>query len=141
MAHLLLLGLVVAAPAGAVDEAAGQARALGPATIAIGGLRMRLAYIVAPEGSAHCGTAACADIATQRLRALVTGRMVRCTKERRLGHGVYGGRCRLEDGTDLAETLLREGLAHSDGPLPAPYAAALETATTARRGLWATPAP
>lgn len=142
-ARLLLLGvgLALADPAVAADEAAGAARALGPATIAIGGLRLRLAHIGAPMEGARCGPAACADAATSRLAALVGVGTVRCIKERRLGHGIYGGRCSLEDGTDLAETLLREGLARPDGALPPPYAAALEAATVARRGLWASPSP
>lgn len=132
----LLLSVAVSGAAVAADEAAGPARVLDPATIVIGGLRIRLAHVTPPVEDERCGPEDCAASAKARLTELVGQGPLRCSRERRLGHGVYEGRCRLWDGSDVAEALLTQGLARPAGKAPAAYIEAARGAEAAGRGLW-----
>lgn len=98
-----------ATPTPAADTVAGPARATAPETLVVANARVRFAgFEPAEEGS--CGPAACAEAARARLAELVASGPVTCTRDARLGHGVYQGSCRLADGRDPARVLADEGL-------------------------------
>lgn len=111
MTRVLLLALLLA-PAGAVaaDSLTGPARATAAETLVIQGTRFRLAGVTAPDPGRRCGMTACAEAARARLAALAGTGPVTCTRDARLGHGVYQGTCRLADGRDPAQLLVEEGL-------------------------------
>jgi endonuclease YncB( thermonuclease family) len=137
-AALLALLLAAGGAPAAEDRIKGSGKARGPDTVAVAGTRIRLAAIEVPGDGLACGGSSCAESATAALDALLTRGEVACSKERRLGHGYFLGRCMLADGTDLALGLLRDGLARpSGGDAPEAYRAAAAAAREARRGLWA----
>ena len=135
---LAVLALAPGAARAAEDRLAGPAKVRGPDTLAIAGARVRFAGVLPPEEASRCaGDVACADAAAQALATLVAQGEVSCTKERRLGHGYFLGRCRTGDGTDPALALLELGLLRPEpGAAPASYVAAAEAAKAARAGLW-----
>lgn len=105
-------------------------------TLDLGGQRIRLPGLDAPEWNQTCKTAANADwtcgaAATQRMRDLTRGRTVRCQPE---GHDRYGrllAVCR--DGErDIAEALVADGLAVATTR----YRKAEDAARRSKRGLW-----
>lgn len=108
-------------------------------TLDIAGQRIRLTGIDAPEWDQTCTTAdgstwACGQAATDRLRQLVRGTQITCEPQ---GHDRYGrllARCRVGT-TDLAETIVRDGLAIATDR----YKPAENEARSARRGLWQGP--
>ena len=124
-------------------RAARPARVVDGDSLEIGGQRIRLFGIDAPEGRQHCRNTQGQDYACGRegaaraLDALIGGRSVTCT---RLDHDRYErevAACTVE-GRDLGEAMVRSGHArdyarHSHGR----YAAAEREAREARRGLWA----
>lgn len=105
-------------------------------TIEIGGQRIRLTGLDAPEWSQTCSRAdgsdwPCGRAATDRMRELTRGATLSCAGE---GHDRYGrllATCRAGD-IDIAETLVRDGLAVASGS----YVGAESEARRARRGLW-----
>lgn len=104
-------------------------------TLEIGGQRLRLVGLDAPEWDQACTAAAgqwpCGRAATERMRELVRGQVLNC---RGTGHDQYGrllATCTV-DGSDIGEALVRDGLAVAAGR----YAAAESEAKAARRGLW-----
>jgi endonuclease YncB( thermonuclease family) len=113
-------------------------------TIEIAGQRIRLPGMDAPEWNQTCktadgGTWDCGRAAAQRMSELTRGKTLACRAE---GHDRYGrllAVCRAGN-TDIAETLVADGLAISTSR----YASAEAVARKARRGLWqgdfATPA-
>jgi endonuclease YncB( thermonuclease family) len=105
---LLLAALAAAGQAPAADTVTGPARATGPETLVVANARVRLAGFAAAEGS--CGAVPCAEAARARLAELVASGPVTCSRDARLGHGVYAGACRLADGRDPARVLAGEGL-------------------------------
>lgn len=108
-------------------------------TIEIGGQRIRLTGIDAPEWDQTCRTTdgaewPCGRAATERMRELVRGATLSCTGE---GHDRYGrllATCRA-GGADIAQTMVRDGLAIASGG----YLAAEAEARRAGRGLWQGP--
>ncbi|MEK0085379.1 thermonuclease family protein [Benzoatithermus flavus] len=138
----LLLSALAAASAAAEDPVKGQGKARGPDTIAVAGTRIRLAAIEPPAEGMVCvgsgGAVPCTEAAAAALDALLARGEVACSKEHRLGHGYFLGRCTLGDGTDLALALLGQGLAQPAGTeAPDAYRTAGAEARDARRGLWA----
>jgi endonuclease YncB( thermonuclease family) len=137
----LALALALGGLAQAADELGGPAKVRGPETLAIGGARVRLAGVEAPDATARCATAdgeaSCEEAATAALETLAATGPVTCTKERRLGHGYFLGLCRTADSTDPAERLLRQGLLQPEaGDLPPSYRAAVEAARASKSGVW-----
>lgn len=113
-------------------------------TLEIGGQRIRLTGLDAPEWDQTCSTAAgaswnCGREATARMRDLVRGATVTCHAEGRDRYARMLARC-VTGADDIGETLVRDGLALSSGR----YRAAEAEARDAGRGLWqgafATPA-
>ncbi len=105
-------------------------------TIEIGGQRIRLAGLDAPEWDQTCSTASgarwpCGREAAARMRNLVRGATLTCHAEGRDRYARLLARC-LADEQDVAESLVREGLAVSSGR----YRTAEAEARNAGRGLW-----
>ena len=135
---VLLAAALVASAAAAIEPVSGVARTRDASTVAIGGVRVRLAGVLPPGPERRCdGAASCAEAAETLLAGELEGHTVRCTRERRLGHGYYLGRCALEDGTDPALRLLEAGLAEPEAPPTAAYEQAAAAARAAGRGLYA----
>jgi len=135
LALALFVGIAAPAANAADDTMKGPAQVRDAATITIEGSRFRLADIAAPE-SETCGGKDCAEVAMSVLGARLAGHEVTCAKDRRLGHGYFLARCKLDDGTDIAKLSLEEGLAV---PLPNPppsYKEAADQAKAQGRGLW-----
>jgi endonuclease YncB( thermonuclease family) len=119
----------------------GRARVIDGDSIDLGGERIRLFGIDAPEGRQTCNDPAgrpyaCGRAASRALAAAIAGRRVTCTP---VDHDRYArdvAVC-LVEGRDLAEVMVRGGHAldyaqHSRGR----YAAAQREAREARRGMW-----
>ena len=135
---LLLTGTLIGPPVAATEPATGLAKARDEWTIAIGGVRVRLAGIVPAPAERRCeDDVSCAQAALALLATQVDARRIRCTRDQRLGHGVYLGRCTLEGGDDPAEILLRAGLAEPTDKAPDPYLEANQAARAAGVGLYA----
>lgn len=105
-------------------------------TIEIGGQRIRLTGLDAPEWNQTCSRAdaadwACGRAAADRMRGLTRGATLSCEGE---GHDRYGrllATCRAGD-ADIAEALVRDGLAVASGG----YIRAESEARHAGRGIW-----
>ena len=98
----------------AAETTTGSARATAPETLVIAGTRFRLAEVRVPDGS--CEGVPCAQAAQARLAELAAAGPMTCSREARLGHGVYRSRCRLADGRDVAGILTGEGLLQVAAP-------------------------
>ena len=117
------------------DHVTGEAQVRDAATIAIAGARFRLDALAAAENQT-CGGRPCADAAVEVIGPKLAGRPVTCVKERRLGHGYFLARCKLDDGSDLATLVLEEGLALAEPNAPGSYREAAERAKSQGKGLW-----
>lgn len=111
-------------------------------TLELNGERHRLFGIDAPEAGATCiDTQArfwpCGEHATQRLRELTQHRAVRCeaVPGERDGYGRRISRCRA-DGIDVADRLVRDGLAWAYVKYSREHSEAQAQARQARRGVW-----
>ena len=123
-------------PVGAEEPASGVASMRDAVTVAISGARFRLEGIDPPAEGAVCGAQSCVDSAMEELSRFVSGHQVTCTRARRLGHGFFLSSCRLEDGADAAEHLLKQGLAELGDEANPAHRSAAEQAKAAGRGLW-----
>lgn len=140
---LIIAGILVfcAVPASAM-LIVGQASIIDGDTIEIHGHRIRLWGIDAPEAAQLCRNAnsdlyRCGADAANKLAAFTVGKAISCATVDRDRYGRTVARC-LVNGTDMAEWLVRSGLAldwprYSRGR----YSAAQETANRAGRGIWA----
>lgn len=136
-----LLAATLAGPAAAAEETVtGAAKARGPDTLAIGGVRFRLADVEAPDGEEACagpsGEMPCPAAAEGALKAMLAAGEVTCAKLHRLGHGFFLGRCRLGDGSDPTLALLRAGLLRAAAEAPEAYGEASRQAQAAGAGVW-----
>lgn len=138
MNRLAALVLVLAAGVAAAEEpVSGVARARDGWTVAIGGVRVRFAGVLEPVALRQCGKVACDEAARVRLAALVDGHEITCSRERRLGHGIYRGVCAVKEVGDPALVLLREGLLRAAPDALPPYVAAQGAAEAAGLGQFA----
>lgn len=118
----------------------GRAVALTGDTLRIGGKRVRLDGIEAPEGTQSCtragGTWRCGAAAKEALASLVRNRRVSCEiideGER---EAEPRARCAAQ-GNDLAETLVKAGNVFAIGGFLAPYSSAESDAQDAKAGVW-----
>jgi endonuclease YncB( thermonuclease family) len=120
----------------------GRARVIDGDSLDLGGERIRLYGIDAPEGRQSCNDVAgrpyaCGRTASRALATAIAGRRVTCTA---VDHDRYGREVAIctVDGRDLGELMVRSGHAldyaqHSRGR----YAAAQREARDAKRGIWA----
>jgi endonuclease YncB( thermonuclease family) len=139
----LLAMLLVALPAWG-EELSGRMRFSDADTLRVGGARVRLFGIDAPEQAQTCtrkdGTPwPCGAWATGRARALFEGRTAHC---RRLDTDRYGravARCLAGEAgeeVDIAEVLVREGVATAYRRYSRRYVAVEKEAALAGRGIW-----
>ncbi len=135
-AALLTIALLVAADRAWADEPvviAGAAEVVDAGTLAVDGVTLRLAGMVAPGPRQKCLDGnlpwLCGAAARQHLTKLIGGRPVRCET---VGPGK--AQCRAGD-LDLAAAMIRDGWAVADRDDEA-YRELEATARQARRGLW-----
>ena len=115
----------------------GKARASDGDTLRLGGDRIRLIGLDAPELDQTCidasGTTwSCGRESSQRLHELIGNGTVSCATEGRDKYGRYLGRCTV-DGKDLGATLVAEGFAVASFPS---YGAEEALARREKRGIW-----
>jgi endonuclease YncB( thermonuclease family) len=136
---VLALVALAAVPAGAADVT-GKAEVVDGNTLAIGGERIRLDGIDAPDPDQQCLSGkgkpyACGTQATGELAGLVVGHTLVCKGEERDGEDRLIAVCFLGP-FDLAEMMVADGWALADPERGGAYVRA-ETAARARReGLW-----
>lgn len=115
----------------------GRASVADGDTLRLGGDRIRLTGLDAPELDQTCtdatgGTWPCGRQSSQRLSELVDGNPVVCTTSGKDRYGRFLGRCSVGD-NDLGAVLVAEGLAVADLPS---YATEEAVARREKRGLW-----
>ena len=123
-------------PVEARGERRGAAHVADGDSVAIGGTRLRLVGIDAPELAQTCRadgrTFACGETAKVRLETLIAGRPLDCRWERRDKYGRGLAVCRA-GALDLGAAMVRDGWAVAYGAHEAEEA----EARRAGRGLWA----
>jgi endonuclease YncB( thermonuclease family) len=140
LAALVLASSTIGGRGGAPDAPtvlSGRVEVTDGDTLALGGERIRLFGIDAPERGQECGAGrwACGDAATDRLRALVAAGPLRCTLRDRDRYGRAVATCTV-GGVDVADRLVAEGLARAYTRYGADYAATEARARLERIGLW-----
>ena len=116
----------------------GTATAIDGDTLDMTGQRIRLLHIDAPELRQTCQRASewtCGAEAKAALSGLVANEPVVCTATGLDAYRRYLATCRTRHG-DLAQALLRQGMATVDDNAPYEYAAAASEALAAKRGIW-----
>lgn len=130
---------MLATPAAAVTVS-GQARVVDGDTLVIAGEKLRLHGIDAPELDQPCGLNgavwACGDWAREELAARVRGREVTCEAHQRDRYERLLVTCRVGR-TDLAQSLVRDGVAFAYRRYSTAYVQDEAEARRAGRGLWA----
>lgn len=139
-AGIVLLQAVDRSDAG---NLAGPARVIDGDTLAIGGQRVRIIGVDAPETRQICRNAArqgwpCGVEAAEAMRAHLGQDPVSCRLAGRDRYGRDLGECALE-GHDLGSWLVRQGWAIPFGDRRKVYEAQRRAAQASRRGLWAGP--
>jgi endonuclease YncB( thermonuclease family) len=153
-ARAAILGLLLATALAGVTIARervpatveGPARIIDGDTLDVGGTRIRLAGMDAPEREQVCrdenATAyRCGDRAADALVRLVAGARVTCRNEGTDRYRRMLATCATAHQTDLGLAMIREGWAtiYDDGPVPSEYRAAEEGARRRKVGLWRGP--
>lgn len=120
---------------------AGKARVIDGDTLEIGGSRIRLEGIDAPEINQVCRTSKggnwhAGKLAANALNQWVKGRTVQCHAVGRDGYGRLLGNCRV-GGTNLNAAMIRNGLAWAFVKYSKTYVHDEATARRGRVGLWA----
>lgn len=124
------------------DEALrGAVRVIDADTFDVGGTRVRLFGVDAPEAGQTCtdaagGAFACGEAATALARARWEGREASCDPRDRDPYGRVVAVCRVA-GEDAGAALVRRGYAQAYLEFSADYADAQAEAQAARAGLWA----
>ena len=121
------------------SEVAGTAHIVDGDTIIVGGQRIRLEGIDAPESRQFCGPRGrrwpAGKIATRALARLIGGRRVHCTETGRDRYGRMLGHCRA--GTaDLNAAMVRQGMAWAFRKYSQTFIGEERTAKWANVGLW-----
>ncbi len=118
----------------------GPARVIDGDTLDVGGTRVRLHGVDAPEAAQSCFTAAagwpCGRRATQALAALLDGGSVACAVRDRDRYGRAVAVCR-RDGVDVNGWLVAEGWAVAYRRYSHAYVELESAARAAGRGIWA----
>ncbi|MCB1520537.1 MAG: thermonuclease family protein [Hyphomicrobiaceae bacterium] len=132
---------VVATAAQAAGTLAGRAVAVSGDTLRIGGQRVRLAEIEAPERGQSCPRSTgqrwrCDTAATNALAKLIRGRKVECVLNGDVAGGLSTASCRHGE-TDLAAELVRGGHVFATEGFFASYSSLESDAREKRRGIWA----
>lgn len=128
----LFIAVVLSSGPLAAGPVSGPASIAGPGLIAIEGKTVRLWGILMPGRNTDEGA-----IAYRQFGALIEGRQLACVPTDQVAAPVSDAICRTEEGTDIAELLVREGWALDDGPRSrGHYLNEMEEAAARRRGVW-----
>lgn len=119
----------------------GPARVVDGDTLDIGGVRVRLEGIDAPESSQTCarrwiGRWRCGIVAANALERLIKGRVVTCEAATRDLYGRSLGICHAGD-VEINAWMVNEGLAWAFVKYSVRYVETEAAARSARRGIWA----
>lgn len=128
-------------PAGA-ETLTGPARAVDGDTLVVGGVRVRLYGVDAPESAQTCNDAGgkaypCGAVAAEALKARVTEGPVRCEVRNRDQYGRAVASCSLAGGIDAGEYMVGKGLAVAYRQYSKDYIVMEDRAHAARQGIWA----
>jgi endonuclease YncB( thermonuclease family) len=122
------------------SDAAGTAQVVDGDSLEIGGRRIRLHAVDAPEGRQTCTRAGrtwpCGEAAAAELRSLVAGARIECRAKDVDTYGRTVAVCR-NGTTDLGGALVSAGLALAYRAYGTDYVDEEESARAARRGVWA----
>lgn len=117
----------------------GPARAVDGDTLVLGGTRIRLHGIDAPESAQSCRAGgrlwACGRAATRALAGLVRGKWVACEERERDRYGRVVAMCAVA-GRDLNALMVADGWAFAYRQYSRAYVAEETRARAARRGIW-----
>lgn len=132
---VLVLGLPAAA-----EEIVGRARVVDSNTIEIGGRRVRLLGVDAPDLNQTCPTKKgepypCGRVAAQALAALIKDGPLACVGDAADAAGRLVARCAIR-GFDVGEQYIMTGRAFADPETGADYRRAEGTAEKLREGMW-----
>lgn len=138
--RLLLVTLALLAPLPAAAQSfSGPAVAIDGDTLTMGGERIRLFGIDAPEGVQTCDRKganwACGSDAKALLAEMVSGRTVECIQRDRDDYGRIVASCRAGQ-SDLAGVMVREGLAVAFTRYSQEYVEAEARAKALKLALW-----
>ena len=132
--------LMLAAPAAAMQSLSGPVRVIDGDTLEIAGTSVRLYAIDAPERGETCpgatGAWPCGARATRALEALAEGGLT-CHGADRDRYGRLVATCVDGQERDVAESLVRAGIARAWARYGRAYVPAERAARAAGRGLWA----
>lgn len=136
---LALLLCAFARPATA-EDVSGRARVMDSNTIEIGGRRIRLLGVDAPDLTQTCPTKkgedyACGRISAQTLVALVKDGPLACAGDKTDAAGRLLARCAIR-GFDVGEQYIMTGRAFADPETGADYRRAEAAAEKLREGMW-----
>lgn len=143
-----ILALALALPAAAADSGRpnlhGRTRVIDGDTLEVGGVRVRIFGIDAPEHDQTCprnddSRWACGTWATKQMQARFGGKELRCAPKDRDRYGRIVAICRDADGTDIGAALTGAGAAMAYRRYSLDYTAIEQQARSARRGIWAGP--
>jgi len=138
--RLFLLGYFGLISVQAMAGPNGTVRVIDGDTIDVGGTRVRLYGVDAPEVSQTCDTAegvtwACGDWVRGVLETRIEGRIADCEFHGWDRYDRVIGTCHV-DGRDIAEELVRDGLAFAYRRYSLDYVKVEKAAAAKGRGLW-----
>lgn len=138
--HSLSLPAVAWRTPAAAQALSGRAVVTDGDTLRIGGTKIRLFGVDAPESHQQCRDIAgrdwpCGAVATERLKRLVAERRVVCDPQNTDRYGRTVASCSV-DGRDLGAAIVAEGLGRAYARYSDRYLGDEAAARAARRGLW-----
>jgi endonuclease YncB( thermonuclease family) len=138
----LILAAALAAPTLAYVQALDSpAYVIDGDTIVVNRTHIRLHGIDAPEADQTCSvgvqTYACGTAATEALRDLLRGQTLSCTGTGLDHYGRTLAACRLPNGTDVGQWMVRNGYAIAYRHFSMDYAPDEDAAKAEHRGIWA----
>lgn len=140
MVRLFLVGVLALMPVQASAGPSGTVRVIDGDTLDVGGVRVRLHGIDAPEVAQTCETKggviwACGNWVRAELEARIEGRKATCEAHGWDRYDRVIGTCRVA-GIDIGEAMVRDGLAFAYRRYSLDYVQAENAAELAHRGLW-----